>query len=133
MEPSDFEVKQYVDREVEHLRELRQADHTALQLQHAEYTRRLEELNHAHQKAEQDRLLFLTISTYEAAHREALALIEVQRQAAEKANNLAENNAKDIARLTSTLTWITRTVVGAILVAIVALLLRGTPMFPTVP
>lgn len=137
MEPTSdvdiMELKQYINKEIAHLRELRHGDKETLEKQAKEYERRLTELNHAHARSQEDKAQFLTIAVYEAKHQDLRNLLEAYRQAGEKTSNQAETNSRDIARLTNTLTWITRTVIGSILVAIVALLLRGTPMFPSVP
>lgn len=133
MEPEAFEVQIYINREIARLEQIRAEDQKALLLAAKEYERRLESLNHAHEKAEADRSQFLTNIAYDVAHREIRSLIETQRVATEKAANLAEVNARDIARLTNTLTWITRTVIGAILVIVVGVMLRGTPLLPVVP
>lgn len=116
--------KQYIDNEISHLKEIREKDQQQLKIQATEYERRLTELNHAHERAETDRHQYITVAVYDTTQRDIRALIEVQRNSAERATNLAESNARDIARLTNTLSWLTRTIVGAVLVAIVAFFLK---------
>lgn len=69
---------------------------------------------------------------FQAEIRERLAAIETLlknmnfkevEQIAEHANNQAQRNAEDIAKLQAAQTWIVRTIIGAIVTAIMAFIL----------
>ena len=69
---------------------------------------------------------------FQAEIRERLAAIETLlknmnfkevEQIAEHANNQAQRNAEDIAKLQAAQTWIVRTIIGAIITAIMAFIL----------
>jgi hypothetical protein len=61
----------------------------ALQLQAAEYMRRLDELNHAHQKAMEDKAEFLKKEVFEQGQKE----VSMWRQAVQSALDKAEGAA----------------------------------------
>lgn len=54
-----------VDTLKAHLDELRAVDQRALALQHGEYLRRLEALNHAHERAMEERALFVSAERFD--------------------------------------------------------------------
>lgn len=59
----------------EHFEALQTERDKALALQHAEYERRLQDLNHAHERAQETAHTYLTIDKYEAVQKaEATAL-----------------------------------------------------------
>lgn len=120
--------KEYVDKEIAHLRELRSGDKEEIKKQAAEYERRLTQLNHAHETAIEVNKTYLSLNVYQPAHEELEKQLEAIRVEMNTISNMAARNKEDLARLGSNLMWITRTLVGAILVAAVAFVLRGLPV-----
>lgn len=120
--------KDYIDKEVAHLRELRNGDKDEVKKQAVEYERRLSELNHSHDQAQEAFKTYVSLNVYTPAHEELAKQLETLHDELSVVKNVANRNKEDLARLGSNLMWITRTLVGAILVAAVAFVLRGLPV-----
>lgn len=116
----DVEVRAYIKyHEDQH-----KNDSRALRLQAGEYERRLNELNHAHQRAEEAQGKFVSIQVYEGVIRDLRALIVVQGEELNAVQNESSRNKEQIASLQATLIWLTRTLVAAVVVGAIALLVR---------
>lgn len=91
----------------------------ATALGHAELERRLDGLNELREDVVKDRSQFVKMDVYAPAHEE----LRRQRQADnEKAIALAgsvQANTTDIASIKSSLTWLTRLIVGALILGLV--------------
>lgn len=120
--------KEYIDKEIAHLRELRQGDKDEVKKQAVEYERRLSELNHAHELAIEVSKTYVSVNVYTPAHEELEKQLQVLHDEINRVSNITNRNKEDQARIGSNLMWITRTLVGAILVATVAFVLRGLPV-----
>lgn len=104
-------------------KELLQAENTstaeAVVVARSELERRLEGLNELRKEVTKDREQFVKLDVYAPAH-EALRIQRVTDN--EKAIQLASivnNNTVEIAAMKSSLTWLTRLILGALIMAIV--------------
>lgn len=131
----ELSIKDYIDQLFRHHADIHKKDLNQLEHQAAEYERRLEELNHAHRREQDDKAEFVNRQVHEKEMADLRRQLDKIREDSLEAKNIATANAKDIANMQATLVWLSRTIIGAILVAIVAMLLRGTLLFPmnTVP
>jgi hypothetical protein len=92
----------------------------ALGVAREELERRLDGLNELRQDVEKDRAQFVKGDVYHPAHE------ELRRQRALDAEKITvisgklENNATDIAAMKSSLSWLTRLIIGAVILAIIA-------------
>lgn len=116
----DVEVSSYI----KYHEEQHKSDSRALRLQAGEYERRLNELNHAHQRAEEAQGKFVSLQVYEGVIRDLRALIVVQGEELNAVQNESSRNKEQIASLQATLIWLTRTLVAAVVVGAIALLVR---------
>ena len=117
-------MKQYTNRELRHHREIHKLEAEQLKLQAKEYERRLTDLNHAHAQAQQDKINFVDKLVYGAELRDLRGQLEKVRENADKATVVAADAAKDIATLQSTMTWLSRLIIAAIVAAVMGLILR---------
>lgn len=114
-----------VDTLKEHLEAQIVAEHTAITLAREELERRLDGLNELRSEVTKDREQFVKNDVYIPAH-EALRLQRVSDN--EKAIILTgqvQENSKDIAGMKSSLMWLTRLIIGAILVALITYAFRA--------
>jgi len=117
-------LREYFDAKIELLRELaatrKDAADEALRVAQAEMQRRLAELNQLRSEVTEDRSQFVRKEEYAPAHEE----LRRQRQAdSEKAIQLASDvktNSSDIAGMKSSLMWLTRLILGAVVLGIIA-------------
>lgn len=121
----------------------RLADKEKLELQAKEYERRLESLNNDRALAVSVQKTYLTLDTYDAAHRELgskletaehtlslrmdglAARFETAQLAGVASNSEIRSNAEAIASLRESQTWVVRLVIGLVIVALVALVVGG--------
>jgi|ERR1051326_144382 multidrug efflux pump subunit AcrA (membrane-fusion protein) len=112
-----------LDREIAHLKELtakdQQAQQKALEVALAQLDRRLNELNELRKAVEKDRVEFVRVDVYRPAHEE----LRTQRQTdSERMIAMASDiktNATDLAELKSSMMWLSRLVIGALVLAII--------------
>lgn len=123
-------LKELIDVQVAAVREELRAQKELLQAENAstagavvvarsELERRLEGLNELRKEVTKDREQFVKLDVYAPAH-EALRIQRVADN--EKAIQLASqvsNNTVEIAAMKSSLTWLTRLILGALIMAIV--------------
>lgn len=113
-----------LDREISHLKELmdkdREASQEAISVALKEMNRRLEELNELRKAVEADRSQFVRGDVYHPAHD------EVRRQRVTDGERMIamlgdiKQNATDVAELKSSLMWLSRLVIGAVILAVIA-------------
>lgn len=128
----DDETKAYIlehvaSQEVKHIRELLAIKEEELKHQATEYERRLSELNHAHDQAQEAFKTYVSLNVYNPAQDEIKKQLETFRTDMNIVSNKTTRNADELSKLANTLTWVTRTIVGVILVAAVSFVLRGLP------
>ena len=112
-----------LDREIGHLKELmersREAQEQALQVALAQTERRLEDLNELRKAVETDRTEFVRVDVYQPAHE------ELRRQRVADGERIVgmlgdiKKNATDLAELKSSMMWLSRLVIGALVLAII--------------
>lgn len=121
----DDEIRNYI----EHHREIHLLDKEQLREQAAEYRRRLDELNHAHARAQEDKAQFVNIDLYNNAIRELTDNYNKYRQILEETRNIAASNSKDIQNMQANILWISRTIfgtlIGAAALGLASLVVRG--------
>lgn len=113
-----------LDREIAHLKELmtkdQEAQQEALEVALTQMDRRLGELNELRKAVEKDRVEFVRVEVYAPAHEE----LRRQRQAdGERIIAILgdiKQNATTIAKLESSLMWLSRLVVGALITMVIA-------------
>ena len=113
-----------LDREIAHLKELTSRDQAsqqkALEVALVQMDRRLDELNDLRKAVEKDRIEFVRVDVYRPAHEE----LRSQRQSdSERMVAMAadiKTNATDLAELKSSMMWLSRLVVGALIAAVIA-------------
>lgn len=124
-----------LDREISHLKELMEKDHAhiieivgkdrdsqqkALEVALTQMDRRLGELNELRKAVENDRVQFVKIDVYHPAHE------ELRRQRVADGERIVgmqsdiKSNATNLARLESSVMWLSRLVVGAMILAIIS-------------
>ena len=112
-----------LDREIAHLKELmtkdQEAQQEALEVALTQMDRRLGELNELRKAVEKDRVEFVRVDVYAPAHEE----LRRQRQAdGERIIAILgdiKQNATAIAELRSSMMWLSRLVVGALIMAVI--------------
>lgn len=129
----DAEIKAYIlehvaSQEVEHIRELLKIKDEQIKHQAIEYERRLSELNHAHDQAQEAFKTYVSLNVYNPAQDEIKKRLELMQSDMNIVSNKTTRNQEELSKLANTLTWVTRTIVGVILVAAVSFVLRGLPM-----
>lgn len=112
-----------LDREIAHLKELMTKDQAAqqeaLEVALTQMDRRLGELNELRKAVENDRAQFVRGDVYHPAHE------ELRRQRVTDSERIVamlgdiKQNATDIAELRSSMMWLSRLVVGALITAVV--------------
>lgn len=113
-----------LDREIGHLKELMMKDQEsqqeALEVALTQMDRRLGELNELRKAVENDRSQFVRGDVYHPAHE------ELRRQRVTDSERIVamlgdiKQNATDIAELRSSMMWLSRLVVGALIAAVIA-------------
>jgi hypothetical protein len=113
-----------LDREIAHLKELtardQQSQQKALEVALVQMDRRLDELNDLRKAVEKDRIEFVRVDVYRPAHEE----LRSQRQndslrLVAMASDI-KTNATDLAELKSSMMWLSRLVVGALIAGVIA-------------
>lgn len=112
-----------LDREIGHLKTLmdkdRETQQKALEVALTQMDRRLEDLNELRKAVESDRVQFVKADVYHPAHE------ELRRQRVSDSERILANaadikqNATDLAELKSSMMWLSRLVIGALILAIV--------------
>lgn len=125
---------QQLDREISHLKELmnkdrahvielvgkdRDSQQKALEVALTQMDRRLGELNELRKAVENDRVQFVKIDVYHPAHEELRRqrVADGERIIAMQAD--IKTNATDLAELKSSMMWLSRLVIGALILAII--------------
>jgi multidrug efflux pump subunit AcrA (membrane-fusion protein) len=112
-----------LDREIGHLKELmeqaRLAQEQALQVALAQMNRRLEDLNELRKAVETDRVEFVRVDVYQPAHEELRRQHVSDNQRIIEMGGEIKTNATDLAELKSSMMWLSRLVIGALILAIV--------------
>lgn len=113
-----------LDREIAHLKELmvkdRESQQEALEVALTQMDRRLGELNELRKAVESDRSQFVRGDVYHPAHE------ELRRQRVTDGERIIamlgdiKQNATDIAELRSSMMWLSRLVIGAVILAVIA-------------
>ena len=112
-----------LDREIAHLKELmvkdRESQQEALEVALKQMERRLEDLNELRKAVETDRLQFVRSDVYRPAHE------ELRQQRVTDGNKMIamqadiKTNATDLAELKSSMMWLSRLVIGALISAVI--------------
>lgn len=112
-----------LDREIAHLKELmmkdQEAQQEALEVALTQMDRRLGELNELRKSVEKDRVEFVRVDVYVPAHE------ELRRQRITDSERIVsilgdiKQNATAIAELRSSMMWLSRLVVGALIMAVI--------------
>jgi len=112
-----------LDREIAHLKELmnmaRAAQEQALEVALKQMERRLEDLNELRKAVETDRLQFVRSDVYRPAHEELRQqrVLDGNKMIAMQAD--IKTNATDLAELKSSMMWLSRLVIGALISAVI--------------
>jgi len=106
------------------LKELLQAENEAtaeaLRVARGELERRLEGLNELRKDVEKDRAQFVKADVYGPAHEELRRQRTADLEKITIVTGDIKNNATEIAGMKSSLTWLTRLIIGAVILAIIA-------------
>ena len=112
-----------LDREIAHLKELtardQQSQQKALEVALVQMDRRLDELNDLRKAVEKDRIEFVRVDVYRPAHEELRSSRQADREALVTMASDIKTNATDLAELKSSMMWLSRLVVGALVLAII--------------
>lgn len=112
-----------LDREIAHLKELmnkdREAQQEALEVALTQMERRLGELNELRKAVENDRAQFVKIDVYHPAHEELRRQREVDGQRIVAMQSDIKTNSTNIAELKSSMMWLSRLVVAALILGII--------------
>lgn len=123
------DVRRYVNNEFKHHQEVHKMDREQLQTQAKEYQRRLDELNHAHERSQENKAEFVNINLYRQAMRELTDNFNESRKILDKTQNATANNTRDISNLQANILWISRTIfgtlIGAIVLGLLSIIIRG--------
>ena len=92
----------------------------ALIVARAELERRLEGLNELRKDVVNDRSQFVKADVYFPAHKELERQRTLDAEKITMLNGDVKNNATEIAGMKSSLTWLTRLIIGALILAIIA-------------
>jgi hypothetical protein len=113
----------HVKVEIAHLKELsakdRDANQKALEVALKEMNRRLEDLNELRKAVETDRLQFVRNDVYHPAHEEIRRQMGLFTTAQVGMASDIKTNATDLAELKSSMMWLSRLVIGALVLAII--------------
>ena len=113
-----------LDREIAHLKELmirdRDSQQKALEVALTQMDRRLEELNELRKSVETDRVQFVKVDVYHPAHEELRRQRVVDSERLVSMTADIKTNATDLAELKSSMMWLSRLVIGALILAIIA-------------
>lgn len=112
-----------LDREIAHLKELVEKDRTtqqkALEVALTQMDRRLEDLNELRKAVEADRSQFVRNDVYHPAHEELRRQRVIDSEKLVAMTGEIKTNATDLAELKSSMMWLSRLVVGALISAII--------------
>lgn len=112
-----------LDREIAHLKELmmkdQEAQQEALEVALTQMDRRLGELNELRKAVESDRAQFVKIDVYHPAHEELRRQREADGQRIVAMQSDIKTNSTNIAELRSSMMWLSRLVVGALIMAVI--------------
>jgi len=113
-----------LDREIAHLKELtardQQSQQKALEVALVQMDRRLDELNDLRKAVEKDRIEFVRVDVYRPAHEELRSQRQVDSERLVAMASDIKTNATDLAELKSSMMWLSRLVVGALIAAVIA-------------
>ena len=112
-----------LDREIAHLKELtardQQSQQKALEVALVQMDRRLDELNELRKAVEKDRIEFVRVDVYAPAHEELRRQRITDSERAVGMQGDIKKNATDLAELKSSMMWLSRLVIGALILAII--------------
>lgn len=117
-------AKEYVDQLMTAHAKEHQVDVVQLKSQADEYERRLTDLNHAHAQAQADKVAFLTREVYETNHKDLEKRVDKIQEDMNVVTNSATTNKESLAKLESTLAWLSKLVIGSIITALIALVFQ---------
>jgi hypothetical protein len=113
-----------LDREVAHLKELMDRDKAsqqeALEVALTQMDRRLDELNNLRKAVEEDRMEFVRVDVYHPAHEELRRQRQVDGERMVAMMGDIKTNSNVIARLESSMMWLSRLVIAALIGGVVA-------------
>lgn len=113
-----------LDREISHLKELmikdQGAQQKALEVALTQMDRRLGELNELRKAVEKDRIEFVRTEVYAPAHEELRRQRIADGERIVSMQSDIKTNATNLARLESSMMWLSRLVVGALIAAVIA-------------
>jgi multidrug efflux pump subunit AcrA (membrane-fusion protein) len=113
-----------LDREIAHLKELmikdQGAQQKALEVALTQMDRRLGELNELRKAVEKDRIEFVRTEVYAPAHEELRRQRVADGERIVSMQSDIKTNATNLARLESSMMWLSRLVVGALIAAVIA-------------
>src|ERR1041385_2151652 len=108
-----------LDREIGHLKELmemaRASQQQALQVALTTMDRRLEDLNELRKAVETDRMEFVRVDVYQPAHEELRRQRIADGERIVLVQGDVKNNAAEIAALKSSIMWLSRLIVAAVI------------------
>jgi len=112
-----------LDREIAHLKELMVKDQVsqqkALEVALTQMDRRLGELNELRKSVEKDRIEFVRADVYHPAHEELRRQRVADGERMVQIQGDVKKNATDLAELKSSMMWLSRLVIGALVLAII--------------
>jgi len=112
-----------LDREIAHLKELMIKDQEnqqeALEVALTQMDRRLSELNELRKAVETDRFQFVRTDVYRPAHEELRQQRMADSERIVRMQSDIKTNATDLAELKSSMMWLSRLVIGALVLAII--------------
>jgi hypothetical protein len=112
-----------LDREIAHLKELMSqntvAQQKALEVALTQMDRRLGELNELRKSVEKDRIEFVRVDVYGPAHEELRRQRITDGERTIGIQGDVKKNATDLAELKSSMMWLSRLVIGALVLAII--------------
>jgi multidrug efflux pump subunit AcrA (membrane-fusion protein) len=112
-----------LDREIAHLKELMIKDQEnqqeALEVALTQMNRRLEDLNELRKAVETDRMQFVRTDVYRPAHEELRQQRIADSERIVRMQSDIKTNATDLAELKSSMMWLSRLVIGALVLAII--------------
>lgn len=117
-------AKEYVDQLLELHVKMHELDAAQLELQASEYERRLTDLNHAHTRAQEDKETYVNKDVYNATQAELRQLITDLQQKMNAVTNVAASSQQGLAKLESTLAWLSKLVIGSVITALIAIVFQ---------
>lgn len=116
-------LREAMDKDRAHLKEMvdkdRAAQQKALEVALTQMDRRLEDLNELRKAVESDRSQFVRNDVYHPAHEELRRQRVIDSEKLVAMTGKIETNATDLAELKSSMMWLSRLVIGALISAVI--------------